>query len=435
MLQLRLRARLLRDPALCNEQFISDHAPVAFQFSTRCQLPADQRPVPKFVVDHPRFSEILNSLVSASRLGVMFVPDRFSEFKSLMRSAARLTRDEILALGPRSVQACATTCASIARAVWHCGARLARVLLKRSAIARRRMRCSNGVVSLIDSFASTQAYELARAEDLRRRQAEAHRDLRAALDPALALRQHRRQTANFHRLGRIWAPFGKQLPIVAIRVGDRLEHHPDARLSSLADAWSSTFSVVKPIDRPRAREPIKKHTSDFAFDDFAPQSSACIRPYLTNVRDSAPGIDGLPYRAWLQAGPSAWTLLHEVAAWHCSGLLMPCDFNEALFIFVPKGTEDDDETGIIRSPSATRSLGFKNTDVKCTSGATHFPIRHSMAKFAARQQNGFVHGRNFINNVVGLDTRASCLSMNDQLPMPIMLFIDFGAAFPSAIRE
>ena len=435
VLQLRLRGRLLRDPALCHQQLLSDHAPVAFKFSTRCQLPDDQRPIPKFVVDHPRFPEILSSLVETSHLHELSVPDRLSEFKSLMRNAARLTRNEILALDPRSLQARATTCASIARAVWHCDAGLARVLLKRSAIARRHLKCTNGIVTLTDSFAFTQAYELARAEDLRRRRTDAHRDLHDAQDPALALRQHRRQMANFNRLGRIWAPFGKQLPIVAIRVGDRLEHHPDARLSSLADAWSSTFSTIKPIDRSLAREVIKKQSSDLDFDDFAPPSSACIRSYLTNVRNSAPGIDGLPYRAWLQAGPSAWTLLHEVAVWLCAGLLMPCNFNDALFIFVPKGTEDDDETGIIRSPSATRPLGLKNTDVKCISGATHFLIRHSIAKFAARQQNGFVHGRNFINNVVDLDTRARCLAMNDLLPMPIMLFTDFGAAFPSVIHE
>ena len=55
----------------------------------------------------------------------------------------------VLALDPRFLQARATTCVAIALAVWHCDAKLARVLLKRSATARRHMRCSGGVVTLV----------------------------------------------------------------------------------------------------------------------------------------------------------------------------------------------------------------------------------------------------------------------------------------------
>ena len=241
--------------------------------------------------------------------------------------------------------------------------------------------------------------------------------------------------ANFQRLGRIWAPFGKQLPVHAIRVGDRLVLDADERLSSLADTWSATFACVKPIDVDAAREVIARCATDFAIEDFAPPSSSCIRSYLMNVRDSAPGVDGLPYRAWLRAGPTAWLLLHEVACWLCAGNLMPCDFNDALFIFVPKGLEEDDELGIVRSPDATRPLGLKNTDVKCISGATHYLIKRPLAARAAPQQNGFVFGRNFINNVVDLDTRARCFAMDRSLSLPIMLFTDFGAAFPSVVHQ
>eukprot|EP00972_Heterocapsa_arctica_P054745 8069198-Heterocapsa_arctica.AAC.1 len=42
MLQLQMRAQLVRDPVLCHAQRLSDHSPVAFRFARRARLTADQ---------------------------------------------------------------------------------------------------------------------------------------------------------------------------------------------------------------------------------------------------------------------------------------------------------------------------------------------------------------------------------------------------------
>ena len=80
-------------------------------------------------------------------------------------------------------------------------------------------------------------------------------------------------------------------------------------------------------------------------------------------------------------------------------------FNDTLKIFTAKGSDDHDVIEVVREPSATRPLGLKNTDVKTISGAVHFLTRSNVAKGASRLQNGFIQGRNFINNIVDLDTQ------------------------------
>eukprot|EP00972_Heterocapsa_arctica_P040073 5903204-Heterocapsa_arctica.AAC.1 len=84
-------------------------------------------------------------------------------------------------------------------------------------------------------------------------------------------------------------------------------------VAALAAAWKPTFATVKTIDTRLATAVAEKLASKCTFESFEPPSSAAIRGYLLNVRNSAPGVDGIPYRAWLRAGPLAWKLLHDVA--------------------------------------------------------------------------------------------------------------------------
>eukprot|EP00972_Heterocapsa_arctica_P079556 11724705-Heterocapsa_arctica.AAC.1 len=120
--------------------------------------------------------------------------------------------------------------------------------------------------------------------------------------------------------------------------------------------------------------------------------------YLRRVRNSAPEPDGVPYCAWLRAGPSAWKLLHEVADWVCSGQLMLSSFNDTLLVFVPKGDEPEDDVHVVRAPQDTRPLGLKNSVVKAISGASRAAVKFDLNKSASIRQNGFIAGRSFLNN-------------------------------------
>ena len=81
----------------------------------------------------------------------------------------------------------------------------------------------------------------------------------------------------------------------------------------------------------------------------------------------------------------------------------------------------------------TRPLGLKKADVACISGATYHMLRSSLATSASPLQNGFLFRRNFFNNIVDLDTHARVYSMQPSLR--VLLFTDFGAAFPSLIQQ
>ena len=58
-----------------------------------------------------------------------------------------------------------------------------------------------------------------------------------------------------------------------------------------------------------------------------------------------------------------------------------------------------------------------------------------MLKKANQLQNGFVVGRNFLNNVTLLDTTARGYSMTGPELRPIIALFDFIAAFPSVLRR
>ena len=292
---------------------------------------------------------------------------------------------------------------------------------------------SGPLLSLIDPLEFATAYDNARSEalDFRRHQT----DLDHGRDPSRhsARQQRHRQLAAIERMAKLWSPFGKQLQIFAIKDGDNLILGESARMDALGQFWSDTFCQPAPIDSLLAGQFAEKFATQFDFTHFEPPSSSYIHYYLRQVRNSSPGVDGIPFRAWLRSGPTAWRLLHHVAVWLCQGLGMLSNFNDTLMIFIAKGQEADDDSGVVRSSGATRPLGLKNADVKCISGATYHMLRSSLATSASPLQNGFLFRRNFLNNIVDLDTHARVYSMQPSLP--VLLFTDFGAAFPSLIQQ
>jgi hypothetical protein len=114
---------------------------------------------------------------------------------------------------------------------------------------------------------------------------------------------------------------------------------------------------------------------------------------------------------------------------------MGIDFNDVLQFFAAKGDEELDHVEVLRSPCDTRPLGMKNTDNKtiaaCVNSAMKLPIKDGANKL----QNGFIYQRNFLNNIVTLDTAARVYGMDPSLLLPIHALFDFGAAFHSIFHR
>ena len=89
-----------------------------------------------------------------------------------------------------------------------------------------------------------------------------------------------------------------------------------------------------------------------------------------------------------------------------NGIKPPKGCINSLGIFLPKGTADDDIINSVkRSAANTRPLGLKNTDNKAIAAAVNHAIANAITKWADPQQNGFICGRQGLNNIIDIDAR------------------------------
>jgi hypothetical protein len=118
-------------------------------------------------------------------------------------------------------------------------------------------------------------------------------------------------------------------------------------------------------------------------------------------------------------------------------------FNDLLGVFLPKGSTDEDTAkSAKRSAENTRPLSLKNTDNKIVAAVTNRSITPIIATNSDKSRNGFVIGRQGIDNVIALDTQARIqdhiAGNNKNLTtenLPILPLYDFCTAFPSVAHE
>lgn len=134
---------------------------------------------------------------------------------------------------------------------------------------------------------------------------------------------------------------------------------------------------------------------------------------LRRARPSAPGPDGLPYRAWPVAGPSSWHTLVTMTLYLTSGAKPPPSWGASRSVFLPKGTKADDPTASaarIRSAEETRPLALKNADAKATASTIAKPLGRVLRTSAPVTQQGFVEGRTGLHVVI-LDATARAIAL------------------------
>ena len=89
---------------------------------------------------------------------------------------------------------------------------------------------------------------------------------------------------------------------------------------------------------------------------------------------------------------------------------LPLDIIDGLFVFSSKADKDDDlelsNEGVYRSPLDLRPLTLKNSENKVVVGVINWIIKPVVEKAACSLQNGFVGGRQLIQNAVDLDFKA-----------------------------
>eukprot|EP00959_Pyramimonas_sp_CCMP1952_P135433 2833784-Pyramimonas_sp.AAC.2 len=113
---------------------------------------------------------------------------------------------------------------------------------------------------------------------------------------------------------------------------------------------------------------LRQHAPQIPAMDMPPPSNRAIVRVLERARPSAPGPDNLPCEAW-KAAPGGADMLYDSMMWMLDGHSLGYEYNHMLGVFAPKGSEEGDESGAIRTAGHTRPLGLKNADNKIITAA------------------------------------------------------------------
>jgi hypothetical protein len=154
------------------------------------------------------------------------------------------------------------------------------------------------------------------------------------------------------------------------------------------------------------------------------------------VASSAPGPDGLPYRAWSAAGLAAGETREQMFGHLLEGRSPPRDFLHSLAVYIHKASPNWTALKLSAQQLTPDPIGLKNTDnnVICTS--SNFKLRRVTTERACVLQRGFVPGRLLTQNPIDLDAAARPFGRGvSRFEKPLLAFWDFKSEFPSLAHE
>ena len=116
---------------------------------------------------------------------------------------------------------------------------------------------------------------------------------------------------------------------------------------------------------------------------------------------------------------------------------MHITWNDSLTVYLPKGEEAEDIPHfVVRAINDTRPLALKNTDNKLVCSSINYTTKPVLTRSISDLQRGFVAMRQLLQNVLELDVYAHIHAMSSSpLHMPLLVFFDFAAAFPSVSHQ
>ena len=101
----------------------------------------------------------------------------------------------------------------------------------------------------------------------------------------------------------------------------------------------------------------------------------------------------------------------QVTDAQCRGEVPPSAFNDSATLFIPNGEFEADAVAICREPLETRPLSLKNADNKAIAAVVNRSVSEVIKEGTHVTQNGFVPGRQLVQNPVDLDSASRSFSM------------------------
>ena len=169
---------------------------------------------------------------------------------------------------------------------------------------------------------------------------------------------------------------------------------------------------------------------------------------IRSARNTMPGPDGIPSLAYKALGGVAVDIFHGAAQALCtdSNIDMMRDaysdrcaegthcFNLSLLCCLPKKVSGvDPGCGEFYDAESTRPLALVNTDNRIIAAAARAAWEPLLNSFISHHQQGFLKGRQMLNNVIDIDYYAMTVSLTSAKGAAI--FFDFKAAFPSVSHK
>ncbi len=432
----RWKASILEDPCKLHYRGISDHTPFIVEVAGRASIPLKAQPIRGNLFKHHKFQEFHRTLVEDVRLQTLDPQTRLNTHKDILRQAALLTRRYIQNDEEDHPAVVLGRFGTISRVVWENNVTLANTLIRSTVLGKRFLSITKGEVTLREPIGFDREFNELKHSYISEKRNEAENS------PANGVKKSPDYAAKLAREAAVVVPISKKLFLQGLRVSGTILRGQADQLQALASAWAPTFAP-KHTDHSAAISFLRTINLPSVGDGIEPPAPQDLLEYASRQRDSGTGPDGLPYSAWSNSGYAGACTLHSF-----SGYIQHTDpepnFNASLSHFLPKGDVEGDAIEVIRAATEMRLISAKNTDNKTIVGASIFKFRRWAQENTHHAQRGFVPKRNFLNNIVDLDSASRVYSnhamgresnkVNIAL-IPILALFDFAIAFPSVIHD
>ena len=182
-----------------------------------------------------------------------------------------------------------------------------------------------------------------------------------------------------------------------------------------------------------------------------------VETAIRHSGNSAPGPDGIPFKAWRALGALGISILYDTAAClesdEAQHLLQEayhdCDnscnnevvnhngthhYNHSILVCLPKKSTSITSDGTeAYTANNTRPLSIVNCDNRIVASAARNRWEHYLASWILPRQQGFLSNRSIIRNLLQLDTASMITSLTQ--PDGACVLLDFASAFPSISQE
>lgn len=275
----------------------SDHIAVTMTAPRRPALPSGRRPVQLWVLRHPPFAKFARQRLDSMGLHALAPMERWRRCKQALKAAAAATRDALLAAQPTSPQACAQRAMQLVRGLHRDGPKQVSDMRRRWATIQPLIERQRNGYRILDHDGLSRAIRDAIVGGPHQHDDAGTLGQRPQGAPRSDFRKDR---ADAWHMQRRW--------LAGVTTEATTEAPAMSTAEALAAHWSSTF-VPAATDRwltgGLARIFIHPHHQD----EWPTPTAAGSGRHLGRAKSSAPGPDGLPYRAWAAAVPDAWAAL------------------------------------------------------------------------------------------------------------------------------